>query len=153
MKELIHRFKYGRNVRLRRPLALLMAAELAAYVGEVAPDLLVPVPLHRRRLRWRGFNQSVLLGEVATVRWGIPLCPDALRRVRQTGEQTALDARAREGNVRGAFEVARPELVQGRRILILDDVYTTGSTVRECARVLKRSGSGEVFVATVARAP
>jgi ComF family protein len=153
MKELIHRFKYGRNVRLRRPLALLMAAELAAYVGEVAPDLLVPVPLHRRRLRWRGFNQSVLLGEVATVRWGIPLCRDALRRVRQTGEQTALDARAREGNVRGAFEVARPELVQGRRILLLDDVYTTGSTVRECARVLKRSGSGEVFVATVARAP
>ena len=152
MHDLVHRFKYGKRVRLRRPLALLLEEQLAPFVREAEPDLLVPVPLHVQRLRWRGFNQAVLMGDLLADRWGIPLCRDALRRRRPTGEQATLDALARERNVRGAFEVARPDQVRGRRILLLDDVYTTGSTARECARVLRKGGSGEVFVATVARA-
>jgi ComF family protein len=152
MHDLVHRFKYGKRVRLRRPLAQLLAEQLTPFVREAAPDLLVPVPLHLQRLRWRGFNQAVLMGDLLSGWWGIPLCRDALRRRRPTGEQAALDALARVRNVRGAFEVACPGAVQGRRILLLDDVYTTGSTAGECARVLRRVGSGEVFVATVARA-
>jgi ComF family protein len=150
--DLIHRYKYGKAVRLRRPLALLQEEQLTPFVREAAPDLLVPVPLHVQRLRWRGFNQVVLMADQLSLSWGIPLCRDALRRRRPTGEQATLDALARARNVRGAFEIARPGEVEGRRILLLDDVYTTGSTVRECARVLRKAGSGEVFVATVARA-
>jgi ComF family protein len=152
MHDLIHQFKYGKRVRLRRPLALLLAEQLTPFVRDAAPDLLLPVPLHVQRLRRRGFNQVVLLADLLSEFWGIPHCRDALRRLRPTGEQATLDALARARNVRGAFEVARSGEVKGRRILLLDDVYTTGSTVRECARVLRKAGSGEVFVATVARA-
>lgn len=152
MHDLIHQLKYGKRVRLRRPLALLLEERLTPFVRETAPELLVPVPLHLQRLRRRGFNQVVLLADLLSELWGIPHCRDALRRLRPTGEQATLDALARGRNVRGAFEVARPEEVRGRSILLLDDVYTTGSTVRECARVLRKAGSSEVYVATVARA-
>lgn len=152
VQELVHRFKYGKKVHLRRPLALLTVSRLSPFIGEVCPDIVIPVPLHARRLRERGFNQAVLLGEVLAKEWRLPLSRRDLQRIRWTDPQVGLTAAEREANVRGAFAVADPSRMRGKRVLLVDDVYTTGSTVAECARVLKRAGAEAVLVATVARA-
>lgn len=151
MQELIHRFKYGKKVHLSRPLGLLTVAALSNIPQAFSADFLVPVPLHRRRLRERGFNQSQLIGRVLAKSWNIPLAVHNLRRSRWTPPQTGLSAAEREKNIRGAFSVARPDRFSGKRLLLVDDVYTTGSTVTECAKTLCRSGAKEVFVVTVAR--
>ena len=153
IKELIHRLKYQGRIQLRRPLGLLTAWHLGDFAADFQPDLLMPVPLHLKRLRERGFNQAVLLGEVLSRQWGIPLCRTNLRRIRWTEPQVSLSASERVANVRGAFALHRPAEVNGKRILLLDDVYTTGSTVRECARILRKDGkTAAVGVVTMARA-
>jgi ComF family protein len=152
VRELIHRFKYNRKVQLRRPLGLMAAQHLEPFVAAGAIDLIVPVPLHVRRLRERGFNQAVLLGEFLARRWRLPLSRHNLRRIRWTEPQINLSAAERHANVRGAFAVHKPDQFKGKRILLVDDVYTTGSTVAECARTLRGAGATVVFVATVARA-
>lgn len=152
VQDLVHRFKYGKKAHLSRPLGLLASRFPENFRTDAAADLIVPVPLHDRRLRARGFNQSQLLGAVVAKEWGIPLSVDNLRRLRWTEPQTGLAAAERERNVRNAFGVARPEQFDGKRLLLVDDVYTTGSTVTECARALKRAGAREVSVLTVARA-
>jgi ComF family protein len=151
-RDLIHQFKYGGRVMLRRPLALLTAGHLDSYAVKFGADLIVPVPLHKRRLRQRGFNQAVLLGEVFAARWDLPLQRNNLQRSRWTEPQVNLTAAARAENVKGAFTLAEPDLINGKRILLVDDVYTTGSTVKECSRVLNRAGALDVAVVTVARA-
>lgn len=152
VQALIHRFKYGGKVHLARPLGLLAAESLSDFVPAGGADFIVPVPLHRRRLRERGFNQAQLLGRVLAKQWRIPLSVDNLRRIRWTEPQTGLAADDRRRNVRGAFRVADPSRFRERRLLLVDDVYTTGGTVTECARALKAAGAGEVLAVTVARA-
>lgn len=152
VQELIHRFKYGKKAHLSRPLGLLASRFLEPLKTDAAADLVVPVPLHDRRLRARGFNQAHLIGVVVAKQWGIPLSADNLRRIRWTEPQTCLAATDRERNVRGAFGVVRPERFEGKRLLLVDDVFTTGSTVTECARALKAARAREVSVLTVARA-
>jgi len=151
LQELIHRFKYGNKVHLSHPLGLLTVAALGNVPRSFSADYLVPVPLHRRRLRERGFNQSQLIGRVLAKSWEIPIAVHNLRRTRWTPPQTGLSAAERERNIRGAFSVARPDRFTGKRLLLVDDVYTTGSTVTECAKTLCRSGAKEVYVVTVAR--
>jgi ComF family protein len=151
--DLIHRLKYSQQVRLRRPLGLLTAELLAPFAAACRADLILPVPLHVKRLRQRGFNQAILIGELLARHWLLPLVRDNLRRVRWTEPQVGLAAAERAGNVRGAFAVAEPAGVKGKRLILVDDVYTTGSTVRECSRVLRQAGAAEVFAVTVARAP
>ena len=109
-----------------------MASRLPAGV----PDLLVPVPLHPRRERERGFNQASLLARRVGVAWGVPVRADVLIRAVATPSQTELDAPARRANVRGAFRLRRPELIAGRHVLLVDDILTTGATLSECARCL-----------------
>lgn len=151
-RELIHRFKYNRHIQLRRPLGLLLAERLTPDVARWGADLLLPVPLHRRRLTQRGFNQAALLVELLAKEWHIPLSRHNLRRIRWTEPQVNLPAHERPGNVRGAFALARPAEVVGRRIVLVDDVFTTGSTLAECGRVLKRAGATAVYAVTVAKA-
>ncbi|MBI5655335.1 MAG: ComF family protein [Geobacter sp.] len=151
IRDLIHRFKYDGAVQVRRPLALLMADRLAPLAAEKAPDLLVPVPLHVRRLRQRGFNQAVLLGALLSREWQIPLGRRALRRIRWTEPQVNLAAKERLANVRGAFAVTDRARVEGKRVMLVDDVLTTGSTLAECSRVLLRAGAAEVCAVTIAR--
>lgn len=151
-RELIHKFKYDYKIHLRRPLALLTVEALTDFVSSHKPDLIVPVPLHIKRLRSRGFNQAVLLGELLAREWGIPLERRAMQRIRWTEPQINLAASERKENVKGAFSVRDAAMVKGRCVLLLDDVYTTGSTVEECAKVLKRSGAEKVVVVTIARA-
>jgi ComF family protein len=116
-----------------------------------AIDLVVPVPLHSRRLRERGFNQSLLLARQVSKRRSIPLNFTALDRIRQTRPQTRLSGPERHKNVRGAFEVNAPGAVAGRKILLIDDVFTTGATIQECTESLLDAGAKEVHVLTLAR--
>ena len=122
--------------------------------GEVLAeaDLLAPVPLHWTRLFQRRYNQAALLAKAISAAGGPRVAADCLIRRRRTPSQGHLGPLARERNVRGAFSVARPSEIAGRRIVIIDDVMTTGATVDECARVLKRAGALWVGVLTLARA-
>jgi ComF family protein len=149
IRDLIHSFKYNRLTHLRYPLALLTLEGMSEFHD---PHLIVPVPLHRSRLRQRGFNQAVLLGRVLSRQLSLPMLPDALVRTRQTEPQIELSAAERRVNVKGAFSVKRPDHVAGKRILLLDDVMTTGSTMDECAKELKKAGAKVVIATTIARA-
>lgn len=118
-------------------------------LDNLKPDMVIPVPLHSKRLRKRGFNQSLRL--VRTIFPHAPLGMDILTRTLNTKPQTELSMKERLRNVRNAFETASPLPEGVETILLLDDVYTTGSTVRACAKALKKAGAKEVHVFTVAR--
>lgn len=150
-RNLLHSFKYQYKTHLRRPLALLALEGLERFITEQAPDAIVPVPLHRSRLKVRGFNQAVLLGNIFSARLSMPMLLDGLLRIRQTEPQIELAADQRRDNVKGAFKCARPAEIADRRILLLDDVMTTGSTLDECAKELKKAGANAVIAITVAR--
>lgn len=148
----IQNMKYRGRMELGRPLGLALADAFLRFLADAPPYLAVPVPLHRARLRKRGFNQVLLLvADWAKFSGFPPLVPDALKRLRPTPAQATLDRAHRAANVRKAFAVNRPELVEGKNILLLDDVYTTGATSRECAKVLKKAGAARVDVLTLAR--
>ena len=130
---------------------------LAEYLGDALPlqsadyDVVVPVPLHWRRLWWRGFNQAALLAAEVARRLDLRLDATAMTRRRSTAPQTARHHDDRIKNVRRAFVVKHPQRIKGRRVLLVDDVMTTGATVDECARVLISSGAKLVDVFTLAR--
>jgi competence protein ComFC len=151
VREFIHRFKYDREFFLRRPLADWAAEGLEDERIRAQPfDCLVPVPLHSARKREREFNQAEALAELLGQRTGVPVYR-ALKRTRYTTTQTRLDRQERMENLRGAFHVRHPARVQNRHLLLVDDVFTTGSTVDECARVLCQAGAASVRALTVAR--
>lgn len=145
----LFRYKYSRDVTLARPLG-----ELLLERCPLAPryDVIVPVPLHIARLRWRGFNQALLLAKPLERLWGVPLEAFALRRARPTQPQVGLDDAGRRRNIAGAFEVRRQETIRKRSVLLVDDVFTTGATADECARTLLRAGARRVDVLVLARA-
>lgn len=151
VRDLIHRFKYRGQYFIRHPLSewLMEALEDPRLAGWEY-DLLAPVPLHPARRRERGFNQSRVLAEGVSLRSGHPV-EDLLRRLRRTETQTHFDRASRMENLRNAFKVRNIDRVQGKRVLLIDDVLTTGSTLDECARVLRRAGAREVRAAVVAR--
>jgi ComF family protein len=151
LREVIHRFKYDGHIALARPLAQLMlpgAKELCTF-HEI--NVVLPVPLHPRRLRERGFNQAALLARRVGVSLNIPVEYTVLRRLRWTEPQIGLSSRERAENVRGAFGLTNRRAVRNRTVLLVDDVFTTGETVDQCVRELKRGGATEVVVLTVAR--
>ncbi len=151
-REAILAFKHTGRDTLGRHLAALMADRSGPILAEGPWDVLVPVPLHARRERQRGFNQAAFLARDLGRRAGLPLAARALRRVRATPPQSGHpDDRRR--NVRDAFAVARLAEVAGRHVLLVDDVLTTGATANECARALRRAGARRVGVYTLARVP
>jgi ComF family protein len=147
LRALIHLFKYHGVVTLAAPLGGLLARALPR---EEPFDAIVPMPLHWRRRLHRGFNQCGLLARELSRRSGIPV-EWALRRRRATPAQAGLTHAARRRNVAGAFRVPRPESVAGKRLLLIDDVLTTGSTLSAAAGVLRRAGARHVAALTVAR--
>lgn len=147
----IRRLKYDRDVSYARPLGELMAA-LVTGAADCDHDAIVPVPLHRDRLRWRGFNQAVVIARPLARRRHRRLDAMALRRVRPTPPQVGLDEGERRRNIAGAFALRPATDVAGKKLLLVDDVYTTGATLEECARVLLRGGALRVDVAVLARA-
>jgi ComF family protein len=115
-------------------------------------DLVMPVPLHAGRLKERGFNQALLLAHQMCEAHHIPLSCDNLYRTRPTRPQVELSGAERIRNVAGAFALRRPEEVANRRLVLVDDVFTTGATMNECSEVLKRAGAAQVTAFTLARA-
>lgn len=151
VRDRIHQFKFGGRLEWIPPLVELLKK---AYAGwEIPPpEIVLPVPLHLKRLRERGFNQSGLMAKEFARCLGLPVSFDTLVRKNWTDPQTRLNRDQRHINVKNAFEVCEGEDVKGRRILILDDVYTTGTTLSECARMLRKKGALEVYALTVTRA-
>lgn len=145
---LIHQLKFHGRLVHARSLGCLFAAHVLSQSGEL-PDCIVPVPLHTRRLRSRGYNQALELARHIGRRLQVPVDHRAVRRVRHTDPQMELPAKLRRKNVRGAFQVAAG--FEARNVAILDDVVTTGATVNELARVLKKSGAQRVEVWSIAR--
>ena len=150
VRDFIHRFKYERHLYLRHPLVDWLAETLEDERLRAPFDAFVPVPLHAARFRERDFNQAALLAELLARRAHKPVL-HALRRVRYTTTQTRLDRQARMENLRDAFRVLQTSAVQNRHLILVDDVFTTGSTVDECARILRAAGAASVRVVTVAR--
>ena len=157
LRDLIHLLKYEQV----RPAANVLGRMLSEVVAGIASNfaasdvLVVPVPLHMRKLRERGFNQSELIAKAALklnpAGGRLALCAKALERRRETRSQIGLSSHQRRENMRGAFAVTDPDQVHGHEILLVDDVLTTGTTASECARVLRRAGASKIWVATVAR--
>jgi competence protein ComFC len=147
----LQKFKYGRKVSLGKPLGRLMARGCQEFLEASQIDLILPVPLHSKRLRWRGFNQSLLLARQVSRMYEAPVDPFLLYRNRETPPQTQLTEEERRKNVRGAFAINAGRTLKDRRVLLVDDVYTSGATVNECSRVLVRAGAREVYVLTLAR--
>ena len=157
LRELIHLLKYSGIY----PAANVLGRMLAEAVEELSPGFtadqlfVIPVPLHRSKLRQREFNHAELIARAALklrpASGRLNLLASALERKRETPSQTGLTRHQRRENVRGAFGVTQPETVKGREVVLVDDVLTTGATVSECARILRRAGVTKVWVATVAR--
>jgi ComF family protein len=152
VRKLLHEFKYAQHRELKHPLAgwLLETFDDPRLRGRQL-DTIVPVPLHPARERHRGFNQAQLLAEIVAMETGIPL-RNVLDRIRYTTTQTAHDRAERMQNLQDAFRLRKNADVRGLRVLLIDDVLTTGSTLSECARVLKDEGAISVYAATAARA-
>lgn len=144
----IRLLKYRGKIALARPLAALM---MGALPDNLEVDLIMPVPLHPTRLRDREFNQSLLLTDHIARHMTRPVSTNNLVRLVATDPQTTLSRQARMRNLRKAFTVREPHKIIDRRILLIDDVLTTGTTVNECAKALKKAGAASVFVLTLAR--
>jgi ComF family protein len=169
LRDLIHLLKYDRVHPAANVLGRMLAEVIAGLAIEADEVLVVPVPLYVAKQKQRGFNQASEIThaalktlrfppfasqEAARQRMGHPLfrlAAERLMRIRDTQSQTGLTRHQRRENVRGAFVAVEPSQIAGKTVLLVDDVFTTGTTVSECAKVLRRAGAEKVYVATVAR--
>jgi ComF family protein len=159
IKSLIQKFKYNPFVKeISKPLSSLIKnhfqmLELSPFFGNSKKDfVLIPMPLSKKRLKWRGFNQAEEIAKELSIFFNMPLLNSVLTKTKETMPQTELSEMERRENVFDIFCCQNQEKIQGKKILLVDDVYTTGSTMEEAARVLKRSGVKKVIGITVARA-
>ncbi len=144
-KRLIHQYKYSDKRMLAEALLPFLMRELATIDEEI--ESVMAVPMHRKRHWWRQFNQSYLLAEGLAARAGLAHESDFLERSRSTRPQRGLSAKHRKSNLKGAFNVL--EDMTGKSVLLIDDVWTTGSTMEECAKVLKKAGAKNVYALTI----
>ena len=153
VREAIHGFKFGGRRALAAPLGDLLAETARRDLAGMRVDLLVPVPLHPRRERERGFNQAELLAGRLSRGFPARVARGVLVRRVATAPQSELAADDRQANVRDAFEIRRPDAVRSRHVLLVDDLLTTGATAGACADCLREAGAASVGVLTVARVP
>jgi competence protein ComFC len=148
-KELIHQFKYGKKI----PLGKRLGARLGRTINDdsifLESDYLIPVPLHKSRCRERGFNQSEIVADGISEITGLSVLKKVLKRKKNTRDQTNLSREQREENVRGAFIITQPEMINGKNIILVDDVITTGATLSECARMLNQAGAQQILAMTL----
>ncbi len=156
LMQTIHQLKYGGKIQLARPLGRLLFGAFVQYFNDIAMDWIVPVPLHRSKLRSRGFNQVTLLLKewpnlAKTKILSIDFNGRLLKRIRKTPSQTGLGRKNRQSNIKGAFKVLDPEAVCKKQVMLVDDVLTTGATVEECAKTLLNHGAAGIYILTLAR--
>jgi competence protein ComFC len=157
IKRLIHSFKYEPFAKeLSRALSLLIINHFQLI--ENPPSflterdfILIPVPLYKKRLKWRGFNQAEKIGRELSSYLKMPLISDSLVKIKETPPQVELAAEARKENIREAFLIKKRERINGRKVLLVDDIFTTGSTIEEAARILKKEGVKEIIGIVIAR--
>ena len=147
----IHQFKYGRNITQGEALAGLLADFNFPDMDWNIYDVIVPVPLHVQRLRDRGFNQALILALALGKKHGLDVDFSLLKRCKLTLTQTGLDKKERANNIKGAFVVPHPERLKEKNIILVDDVFTTGATINECAKTLNKAGAKQVAALTLAR--
>ena len=150
IKDAVHRLKHCNQLVLAKPLGLILGEVVADAAHACRFDTIVPVPLHRQRLRARGYNQAVEIARPLSRQLGLPIEAGLLQRSRRSPPQQGLAADQRRRNLRQAFILAGP--VAGARVLLVDDIMTTGETVRECCRILSQGGAEDIQVAVVGRA-
>ncbi len=147
----IHQFKYKRDLSIGEILASFMAGYSFPDIDFTDYSLIIPVPLHIKRLRKRGFNQSLVLARAVEHKRQIPVNFSVLKRHKFTLTQTGSNRNERKENIKGAFEVTDKKKIDGKNIILIDDVYTTGATINECAKTLIKAGAQKVAVLTLAR--
>ncbi len=150
LQKAVHALKYDCLTDLASPLGSLMAQ--AVLAAGWPRSQIIPVPLHDARYHQRGFNQSALLGQAIARQTGWGQWDEVLARVRMTQSQVGLNYQERQANVRGAFAVSNPSRLQGQDIILVDDVFTTGATLLECAKTLLDAGAGSIRALVVGRA-
>jgi len=152
LQEATHRLKYNKKTLLAKPLGALMVGHHLGSIDFKSYDFLIPVPLHFKRLRERGFNQALFLAKYIGKRYGIPIDYMSLKRIKWESPQINLSKKERERNVKGVFSLSNKSRFKDKSILLIDDVYTSGATVNECARVLTKAERVRVDVLTLCRA-
>ena len=151
LQQAIHFFKFEKKKVFARYLIQLINAHIPLDCSIAEYDFILPVPIHKKRLRERGFNQATLLANGIAKTEGVPVLRNTLVRKRHTVAQSSLDKEARQQNIIGAFEIRNPDIIRGKRLLIFDDVFTTGATIREAVSELWTADPAEVDVLTLAR--
>lgn len=152
LKKAIGRFKYNGKINLAKPLGGIMAKYVNSMMDVNSIDFIIPVPLHRSRHLTRGFNQSELLSQELSGHFKIPTISGLLQRTRETLPQFDLPPKERYKNVKGAFSVNNKDFIKGKKILLVDDIYTTGATISECTIALKEAQPQKIQVLTLSRA-
>ncbi len=151
LQQAIHLFKFEKKKVFARHLIQLINAHIPVDCDIATYDFILPIPIHKKRLRERGFNQAMLLADGIAKAAGVRVLTDALVRKRHTVAQSSLDREARQQNIVGAFEIRNPKVIRGKRLLVIDDVFTTGATIREAVNELWTVDPAEVDVLTLAR--
>lgn len=149
-KEIVRGLKFGSKKYYAKYVSYFLSRRFEECFGDISVDAVVPVPLTKQRLRERGYNQAYVIAEKFAERLDLPLRSDLVVKVRQNLEQAKLSGKEREENVVGAYSVALPQEVAGKRLLIIDDVLTTGSTLGEIAAILKKAKASAVYALTFA---
>ena len=151
LQQAIHLFKFEKKKAFARHLIQLMNAHIPSDCSIAGYDFVLPIPIHKKRLRERGFNQATLLADGLAKVEGVPVLTDVLVRKRHTVAQSSLDSAARQQNIVGAFEVRNPNIISGKQLLVVDDVFTTGATIGEAVSELWTADPAEIDVLTLAR--
>ena len=153
VQRLIHSFKYPPFLRdLAKPLAFSIIAHISLLNKPIyPPDVICPIPLHKRRLKWRGYNHAEELANQLGRAFELPVVANALVKIKRTAPQVNLGKEQRLRNMKGVFQARDTRAIISKTVLLVDDVYTTGATMEECARVLKKAGARAVIGVTVAR--
>ena len=151
LQEAIHLFKFEKKKVLAKHLTWLINAHIPTDCRIAEYDFVLSIPIHKKRLQERGFNQATLLANGIVEAKGVPILTDMLVRKRHTVAQSSLDREARQQNIVGAFEVRNPDIISGKRLLVIDDVFTTGATIREAVSELWTADPAEIDVLTLAR--
>ncbi len=151
LKEAIHTFKFKGRPEVGRYLVSLIAHNISILANKI--DLIVPMPITEKRLKERGFNQSYIISWEISKIIHKPVADEALIKAKETNDQYLLSKEERKKNIRGAFAIKKPEIVNGRRILLVDDLYTTGSTASEASYVLNKAKPTSVIFFGLARTP